>query len=81
MAAAWLLKHVGFLKFLYRLEIRVKYLNCYEHVKFTSKVETQKLTALLHDVVTSVHTLLSNSSCKNFKEWRPPSAKTRLGMK
>ena len=26
MAAAWLSKHVGYLKFLYRLEIRVKYL-------------------------------------------------------
>ena len=26
MAAAWLSKHVGYLQFLYRLEIRVKYL-------------------------------------------------------
>ena len=26
MAAAWLSKHVGYLKFLYRLEVRVKYL-------------------------------------------------------
>ena len=37
-------------------------------LSFTSKVD-KKVTALLHDVVTFVHTLMSNSSYKNFKEW------------